>query len=1476
MSALPGGPADKLGNRYEAWWTLFRLADVLRGRATRLRLEPPGEAGVGVEFWIDEPERRWYEQVKNVQRPWTLKRLIDKGVLVGLVGHLRAGHHVRLVSSSAAPELASLSERSRAAETLEEYHLSILTQDERGEVRKVAAAWHAPEATAWEYLKRVKVEHHPAETLRHLVHVTYELLILGDPEVVVNELRGWLDDVLHKPLTASMIWAHLEAKGFARNALAHNPTVVAALRETVERHHRRIDAARPVIGPVTQPHVDELVERLSAVDGPQVLVVHGRAGVGKSTIASDAVRELTLAGWHAVVVRMDRAAPSLRSAAALGREFDLPRSPAVLLAGVAEDAPAVLLVDQLDAVSLYSGRMPDSFDAVAELLGQVAALRNIKVVLAVRTVDLEADPRMSALLADQTRVGTIKVGSLALDQVKTSLKRAGVDVAMLSQATLELLRIPLHLAIFSSLSAKSQSVPYRTLSDLYDRFTQELRRDLGRQVGHLDWTGITGTLVRFMSEHERLDAPGVVLDAADPNELAALTSSGVLVNDEARISMFHETYFDYLFARGFVATGGDLHDFLVHSGQHLFRRAQARQVLEYLAAIDRIAFRRTVVRLLASTSVRVHLQQVVVTVLAALDATADDWMAVEPLAFSDHKLAGQLASLLTNPNWFDAADSAGRWGPLLADPATVDLAANQLTFAARHRPDRISEIVRPYIGTNEAWRYRLRAIVGWSLTPGLVDLTVELIERGEIDDARGPIAVNSDFWSILYGIHQEDPAGAATLIGAHFNRGLVRALSEGEPDPFRSGHLDPDSSDGGGSIIQEVAAAAPSDFLVCVLPFVERLADSTATAWADGYLRSTHRWGHRYRGDRLGIAYAVFSGTEEALRLLARDDPARGTALVSTLAESDVEDLRFLACRTFTAAGLGNAGTNWLLSDDRNLELGWADSPRWASRELIEVATLTCGDAQLNSLTERLLGYYPSWERAADGRHLHGRAQYELLTAVTPSRRSAAVTRRIAEWERKFVGQPPQPPQMDGAAHFLEPPIPLAAATHMTDEHWIKAIDKYRTDATIWSGPRPIGGVRALAGLLGTRAEEEPERFARLALTFDTTIHLAHLDHVVRAVAGKIPIALMTELCLHARQIAGQYLSRTLCAAVVEIAADADDALLRLVQDCAADDDPPRDADQTRAESGRGRYGDDLLTAGLNSNRGSAARAAAQLLFSDPKRAAQLTPTVAALASDPDLGVRTWAAEAVIALMKSDEHAALEIADVLFNASLAIFDADSTCRLLRYAYLREPARFTPHLHRALAGPDSVAIRAGQVWAVAFLEDLIVPPSPTIPGDLPPAARRGAAMLFATAPEVARQQLTELFDDASTTVQEAAAAAMRSVNELTPEAAHTFVIAFTNSIAFEKHFNQLFIALNGSPQLLPLGTVEACERAIALAFRDLGDLRTARAATGRHISSVILRLYRQGDEPTRARCLDLIDKLTHAGAIGLGEALSDQR
>jgi len=832
--------------------------------------------------------------------------------------------------------------------------------------------------------------------------------------------------------------------------------------------------------------------------------------------------------------------------------------------------------------------------------------------------------------------------------------------------------------------------------------------------------------------------------------------------------------------------------------------------------------------------------------------------------------------LLPSPRWFDAADAAGRWEALLADPSTVDAAAYQLVFAARKRPERVAALVRPHIGTSDAWRPRLRALMEWSLCPALVDLAVELMDRGDLDDVRGPIAVNSDFWSIVYALRDDDPPAGARLIGAHLRRALARAHAEGSVDPFASGHLSMHSA-GGDSTIREVAAAAPTAFLSEVLPFVIRVAEDTASTTDPDALQSSGRWGWRYLGDDHGVGDAVFAGVEEALRLLAKDQPEEALALVGPLAGSDVRELRFLICRALAAAASGDDAVDWLLSDERNFDLGWADSRRWASRELIEATTRHCDDEHLNALTGQLLSHYPAWETTMEGRQLRGRAQYELLTAVEAPRRSATVIRRLGELERKFADWSLAAPRVVEAAHYVGSPIPAVAAGRLTDEDWIRAIHKYRSDKTDWSGDLPVGGATQLAGLLGSRAKAEPERFARLALMFDSDVPSVHLSRVVEAVAGAVPVPLLAELCRHARDIAGQDVGRALCAAIEAVGAEADDTLLGLLEECATDEEPDHEAARTPAGSGQFYYGGDLLTAGLNSTRGAAAKTVAHLLFADPEHAQRLTPTVTALAADPILAVRTWAAEAVVALMNSRPEIALGIGGDLFgDAPLDVFDSVTACRLLRVALLRDPERFAPHLRRALDGPDTVAERAGSVWAIAFVHDSLGRSVPTDSAGLSTSARQGVAAQIATDPAVAPEQLVRLFDDEDATVRKAAASAVRAVNDVDPATAQMLVATFAASAAYEEHFDQLFFALDRSTQLLPEATMTACERAVEIAGHELGDIRTRHAANSDDIISVVLRLYRQGDKSIRVRCLDIIDRLSEAGAYGLEEAIATER
>lgn len=97
---MSGGAAAKAGNHYEELWVVLRVSEMLEGKVSRIRLEPPAEAGTGIEFEIDIEGVTWGEQARDRVGSWTIHRLISEGVLIGAKTQLDLGRHFRFVSST--------------------------------------------------------------------------------------------------------------------------------------------------------------------------------------------------------------------------------------------------------------------------------------------------------------------------------------------------------------------------------------------------------------------------------------------------------------------------------------------------------------------------------------------------------------------------------------------------------------------------------------------------------------------------------------------------------------------------------------------------------------------------------------------------------------------------------------------------------------------------------------------------------------------------------------------------------------------------------------------------------------------------------------------------------------------------------------------------------------------------------------------------------------------------------------------------------------------------------------------------------------------------------------------------------------------------------------------------------------------------------------------------------------------------------
>ena len=114
---------------------------MLDGSVSRIRLEPPGQAGIGVELEVDADGATWGEQVKDTAGNWTINKLTREGVF-DAISRPRSVSGDPFVSSLPRPatDLGTLADRARRCESFAEY-AEALGDSRRAHLTNVTTAW---------------------------------------------------------------------------------------------------------------------------------------------------------------------------------------------------------------------------------------------------------------------------------------------------------------------------------------------------------------------------------------------------------------------------------------------------------------------------------------------------------------------------------------------------------------------------------------------------------------------------------------------------------------------------------------------------------------------------------------------------------------------------------------------------------------------------------------------------------------------------------------------------------------------------------------------------------------------------------------------------------------------------------------------------------------------------------------------------------------------------------------------------------------------------------------------------------------------------------------------------------------------------------------------------------------------------------------------------------------------------------------
>jgi hypothetical protein len=1503
LSTHSGGAADKAGFFHESLWGVRCMVDVLNGEASAIRIEKPGDDGG--EFYLQRGNLREHWQAKRQvtgQETWTFKKL--KQVLVFFFEKFRAGESSVFASVADAPELRMLIENAQAAkkagEDLAQFKAHYLDKERTvlfKELRNLVGA--VSEEETLDFLCAIAVHGGREVTLEPEFGFRLAVMFQGPWQNTMAALRDLYLRSTHETLTAADIERHLQTCGIAKRRGG-----------APDARHRILDLTHGYVEgqlaklirrtPIRRSVAADVVAKIQSSTGSLDIIVTSAAGGGKSACLCQIVEGLQAAGLPVLAFRLDRVEP-VPTAILLGEKLGLGESPAVVLSDVFAGQPVVLVIDQLDCVSTTSGRHSDFFDTVAALRAEVLGLRsrqNIHLVFACRKFDIEHDHRLKQLASKDQPL--IELGEFTLEEVAAVLQQEGGDTSKLTPSQQAMLRLPQNLSLFVDAGLARTENRFSTPKELCDAYWNEKRKSVSSRRPDFaqHWLPAIQCLARTMSDRQELSVPGSVMDAYPPEFLERMASDGVLTWDGKRYGFGHETFFDYCFARTLPNAGRAFVSFLEKDAQHLFRRAQLRQVLAFLRDDDFAAYLASLSYLICSERIRPHLKLLAVELLAAHPNARDEEMTLLMPAIESEmacrresrpnsdKLASRIWDrFFSSRTLFMVADRMGLLNKWLysGESWLLDIMERYLRWQTEQNAERVAELLEPFVG-NADWRTRLRYIMeGHNLEKSrrFFDLFLLLLADGTLDDAKDRFASNGTFWSMLYGLADKRPVWCAELAAKWLDRQIAVANSEANPADGSRLLLE----DGFGvEDLFKSAGENPKSFLEFVLPAVLRAAATFAYGEDEEEFSRDRLWPTRFRSEHIGMSEALLGACETAFELIGESSPDSLRPFVDQLQYPRLYTANHLLMSAYLSRPVTFADEALLLLADepKRLSCGYSDNTYWQTRLIIEKCSPHCSDATFQKIEAIVIGFVSPYERTKNGMRFRGHAAYNLASALAEARLSTTGKTRLAEWKQKFHN--PDGPPVGIRSYTVGSPIEQDAAGYMTDEQWLGAVAKYDTEERRYDHRHPgRGGALELARMLQKFTEEQPERFARLALILPSNSHPYYFSHIL---GGLKKAAIPSELKLDvARRVFDVDYHHCFQSALhvlgsitdIELPQDA----IQYIQRTA--DHPNPEAELWDGE--RPYYGGDILTHGINSVRGFVAEAIRELVDNDARYLSIFHSTIDKLVNDRSLAVRSCVATTLLAVARLDTHLAIDWAGRLLNADDRLLATHYVQDLIHQGMRERLDSFSPTIERMLrSSHEKVRESGGLLSCLARLyhEKAEFLSEASLKGD--EHCRLGACevaksnLLFADSRAWCEAALTRLFSDESQEVRRKAAGCFWYLwrSPETPLADFDALIrSFLASPAFTDKPTYLLRALEKTKHQVPEAVLDVCEIFIARCSEEARDVRTSLAADEHTIGKLVFSAYAQlKSHAMQTRALNAIDRMNLEGLSSANTHLAE--
>lgn len=385
-------------------------------------------------------------------------------------------------------------------------------------------------------------------------------------------------------------------------------------------------------------------------DELNVKLLVGNAGTGKSVVIKQLINRLGTDGIKCFAIKADRL--QLSPGQSYNEQLELLTN---AFSALIEEQKAVLVIDQIDALSQYITKDRNKLYNVIALIKLFSSddkLRNVRIIVSCRAFDLEFDPKLSEL----SSTPQIKIGVLSKAEVETVLNQLQTGLYnTLDEKTITILQTPQHLNIFCKVFAGNKNKSYTSITELYDELWRQTIDLASADIDKSLAENILYGLAQKIYDEETL-TPQWNPDTKNFKEANYLISQGVIEQVKNGVTFFHQSMYDYVFARYYTKNGGSFINDLLKEKKHqgLFVRSTINLVLDYERAKNIKQYKEDVEKILFSGEIRPHIQLMFLWAMAnRLDILPFEKKCVKKLYIQNKLLFYSFIRRTSSQEWYN-------------------------------------------------------------------------------------------------------------------------------------------------------------------------------------------------------------------------------------------------------------------------------------------------------------------------------------------------------------------------------------------------------------------------------------------------------------------------------------------------------------------------------------------------------------------------------------------------------------------------------------------------------------------------------------------------------------------------------------------------------------------------------------------------------------------------------------------------------